>query len=75
MIFMSQQFRIHEHVTWNYAGNTATGQIREAFQEKVTRTINGSEITRNASEDDPAYLIEQSDGDQVLKSESELSVS
>lgn len=69
---MSQHFRIHQHVAWNYAGHTATGQIQEVFHQKVTRTIKGSEITRNASEDEPAYLIEQSDGDKVLKSASEL---
>ncbi|MEO1651220.1 MAG: HVA1 family protein, partial [Pseudomonadota bacterium] len=27
---------------------------------------------RSASKDSPAYLIEQSDGDEVIKSESEL---
>ena len=46
--------------------------MKEHFTEKVTRTIKGSEITRNADEENPAYLIEQDDGDQVLKSESEL---
>lgn len=30
-------------------------------------------MTRNADADNPAYLIEQDDGSQVLKSESELS--
>ena len=70
---MSQKFRVSQHVKWNYAGNTAEGQIKEAFTEKVTRKIKGHEVTRNATEDEPAYLIEQEDGDQVLKSESELS--
>ena len=46
--------------------------MREVFTERVSRTIKGSEITRNATEDDPAYLIEQDDGDRVLKSHSEL---
>ncbi len=45
----------------------------ERFTDRITRTIGGSEITRNATDDDPAYLIEQDDGDQVLKSASELS--
>ncbi|TWU15875.1 DUF2945 domain-containing protein [Allorhodopirellula heiligendammensis] len=70
---MSQKFRIHQHVSWNYAGNVARGQIKESFVEKVTKTIQGTEVTRNGSEQEPAYLIEQEDGDQVLKSESELS--
>lgn len=69
---VAQKFRVKQHVQWNYGSGTATGQIKESFKEKVTRTIKGSEITRNASEDEPAYLIEQEDGDEVLKSESEL---
>ena len=48
-------------------------KVTERFSEKVTKTIEGAEVTRNASEDDPAYLIEQDDGDVVLKSSSELS--
>ena len=43
-----------------------------AVHRQVTRTIKGNEVTRNATDDDPAYLIEQEDGDRVLKSGSEL---
>jgi Hypervirulence associated proteins TUDOR domain len=39
---------------------------------KVTRTLGGSEITRNGSDDDPAYVIEQQDGARVLKLRSEV---
>ncbi len=70
---MTQKIRVGQHVKWNYAGNTAEGKIKEAFMEKATRKINGHEVTRNATDDEPAYLIEQEDGDQVVKSESELS--
>jgi hypothetical protein len=70
---MSQNFRVSQHVRWNHAGNTAEGQIKEVFKEKVTRKIKGHEVTRNATDDEPAYRIQQEDGDQVLKSESELS--
>lgn len=69
---MPQRFRKQQHVQWNFGNGTARGQIVDVFKEKVTKTIKGSKITRNASEDEPAYLIEQSDGDRVLKSESEL---
>ena len=34
----------------------------------VTRLV--LHVARNASEDEPAYLIEQEDGDRVLKSHS-----
>ena len=60
------------HVEWDWSGSTARGKITEIFTEDVERTIKGSKITRKASKDDPAYLIEQEDGDQVLKGRSEL---
>lgn len=69
---MGQKFQVKQYVSWNYGNGTAKGQIKEAFKEKVTHTIKGNEVTRNASDDEPAYLVEQDDGDQVLKSESEL---
>jgi len=70
---MGQEFQIKQHVKWRHAGGSAKGQVKEAFKEKVTRTIKGNEVTRNASDEEPAYLVEQDDGDHVLKSESELS--
>ena len=61
-----------DKVEWEWGNGTGTGKITQVFTEKVTRTIKGSEITRNASEDDPAYEIEQEDGDRVLKGHSEV---
>lgn len=60
-------------VSWNWSGSTATGKVVEVHRTKVTRTLAGSEITRNGSDDDPAYLIEQDDGSRVLKLRSEVS--
>lgn len=60
-------------VEWKWGNGTATGKVKETFTEKVTRTIKGSEVTRDGSEDDKALLIEQEDGDQVLKLQSEVS--
>ncbi|MCP1167429.1 hypervirulence associated TUDOR domain-containing protein [Limimaricola litoreus] len=62
-----------DKVTWNWANGTGTGKVTKVYTRKITRKIKGSEITRNASEEEPAYLIEQEDGDEVLKSGSELS--
>lgn len=70
---MAQKFQVKQYVQWNYGSGKATGKIKESFKEKVSITIKGNEVTRNASDEEPAYLIEQEDGDQVLKSESELS--
>ncbi|PZX18892.1 Protein of unknown function (DUF2945) [Palleronia aestuarii] len=66
------KYQIGEKVEWNWGNGTGSGKITERFTEKVTRTIKGSEITRDASDDEPAYMIEQDDGDCVLKSASEL---
>lgn len=69
---MSDTFRKGQTVTWDWGGGTATGKIKDRFTRKVTRKIKGSEITRNGDADNPAYLIEQEDGDEVLKLASEL---
>lgn len=72
---MSFDIHIGDKVSWNWGNGTGTGKVTERFTSKVTRTISGTEVTRNATDDDPAYLIEQDDGDQVLKSGSELAKS
>lgn len=61
-----------QKVKWKWGPAWGEGKVAERFTDKVTRTIKGKEITRNASQDEPAYLIEQDDGDRVLKSETEL---
>lgn len=66
-------FQTGDSVSWEWGSGTAKGKVVESFTEKVTRTLQGSEVTRDASPDEPAYLIEQEDGDEVLKSASELS--
>ena len=62
-----------DKVEWNWGNGTGTGKVDDVFKEKVSRKIDGNEVTRNADDDNPAYLIKQDDGGQVLKSESELS--
>ncbi|MBF9032956.1 HVA1 family protein [Rhodobacterales bacterium HKCCE2091] len=59
---------------WNGTGATApgAGKVAKKYTRKITLKIDGAEVTRNASEDEPAYRIEQEDGGAVLKSESEL---
>jgi hypothetical protein len=59
-------------VRWKWGSSTAEGKVTEIHREKVTRTIKGEKVTRNATEDEPAYLIEQEDGAKVLKSASEV---
>jgi hypothetical protein len=59
-------------VSWAWGQGRAEGVIKEIFTDKVTRTLQGSEVTRNGSDDDPALLIEQEGGTQVLKLKSEV---
>ena len=68
----SNSFRTDQYVKWEWGNGTAKGQIKERFEREVTRTLKGSEVTRDGSEDNPAYLIKQEDGDEVLKLGSEL---
>ena len=60
-------------VEWTWGSSTASGKVTEVHHDKVSRTTKGSEITRNGSDDDPAYVIEQEDGTVVLKLRSEVS--
>ncbi|GGG72172.1 hypothetical protein GCM10011415_20240 [Salipiger pallidus] len=60
-------------VEWNWANGTGSGKVVKRYTRKITLKLKGNEVTRNASEDNPAYRIRQDDGDEVLKSESELS--
>lgn len=59
-------------VEWDWGDGTATGKVAERYTEKVTKTFDGTEVTRDASSDEPAYLIEQEDGGRALKSKSEV---
>jgi len=69
---MSETYQTNTKVQWDWGNGVAEGYIREVFIEKITKTIKGSEVTRNGSDDDPAYSIEQEDGDKVLKLHSEI---
>lgn len=69
---MSKTYNKGERVKWSWGDGSAEGKIKESFTERVSRKIKGNEVTRNADKDNPAYLIEQDDGDRVIKSHSEL---
>ncbi len=61
-----------DRVEWDRGNGTGSGKITKVHTQKVTKTLKGSEIARDESDDCPAYLIEQGDGDEVLKLHSEL---
>lgn len=59
-------------VSWSWGNGSASGKVTEVHHDKVSRTTKGEEITRDGSQDDPAYVIEQEDGTVVLKLQSEV---
>jgi len=59
-------------VKWKWGNGTAEGKVIETYTDKVSKTIKGSDVTRNGASDNKALYIEQEDGDHVLKSESEV---
>lgn len=59
-------------VKWKWGNGEAEGKVVESYTEEVTKTIDGSEITRKGEQGNKALLIEQEDGSQVLKLESEV---
>jgi len=59
-------------VEWDWGNGTAKGDVQDTHEDSITRTIKGSEVTRNGSADDPALEIEQDDGTKVLKLASEV---
>jgi argonaute-like protein implicated in RNA metabolism and viral defense len=71
----SHSFRKGQTVKWHWGSGTAEGKVADKFERRVQRTIKGSKIIRNGSKENPAYLIEQDDGDRVLKLGSELEAS
>lgn len=69
---MSNQYQEGDSVKWMWGSGYGHGAVQSRFEKKVTRTIDGSEVTRNGSQDDPAYYIDVPDGNNVLKLGSEL---
>lgn len=61
-----------DRVEWDWGQGSATGKVVKKYTRKITLKIKGKEVTRDADDDNPAYRIEQEDGDEVLKKGSEL---
>ena len=59
-------------VRWSWGNGTAEGKVKETYTKKVTKTIDGNEVTRDGESGNKALYIEQENGSKVLKSESEV---
>ncbi|MES2647620.1 MAG: DUF2945 domain-containing protein [Bacteroidota bacterium] len=61
-----------DKVHWKWGAGEAEGTIKEKSEKPITRKIKGTEVKRKGSKEEPAYVLEQKDGGQVVKSGSEL---
>ncbi|TWT49326.1 hypothetical protein Pla22_45200 [Rubripirellula amarantea] len=59
-------------VKWKWGDGYGHGKVQSSFEKKVTRKIDGSEVSREGSNENPAYYVQVDDGNNVLKLESEL---
>jgi hypothetical protein len=59
-------------VRWNWGKSTATGKVIEKSEKTIKKTIKGTDVKRNGSKEEPSYLVKQANGNEVVKSESEL---
>jgi hypothetical protein len=62
---VSDRYQQGTWVEWDWGNGTATGKIAESYTERVSKSIDGTDVTRNADEHNPAYLIEQDDGQRA----------
>ncbi|MEQ3553234.1 DUF2945 domain-containing protein [Pseudonocardia nematodicida] len=69
---MTQKFAKGTWVAWNWGNGSPTGKVVDSATDRMEREINGSTQSRNGTDDNPAYLLEQEDGQEVLKLHSEL---
>lgn len=69
---MSKPYSEGTEVKWKWGDGYGRGKVQSSFTEKTTRKIDGSEVTRNGSQDNPAYYITVDDANNVLKLHSEI---
>jgi len=69
---MSGKLSKNSKVTWQWLGRPIHGVVKEVYDHKVTRNIKGSNITRNGTKENPAYLVESDAGNLALKLGTEL---
>ena len=69
---MMEKYARGSRVAWNWGDGRPEAKVVEHATDRVERTIKGTVQSRNGTEDNPAYVLEQSDGQTVLKLHSEL---
>ncbi|OCF37826.1 hypothetical protein I317_05373 [Kwoniella heveanensis CBS 569] len=70
---MSEELKKGDEVSWNWGSGQPSGKVAEIVEEgkAEVKSNKGNTISKNASEDDPAVVIERS-GNNVVKRAHEL---
>ena len=61
-----------DKVKWKWGNGYGHGKVQSIFEEKTTRKIDGNDVTRDGSSNNPALYIDSDDGNNVLKLASEV---
>jgi hypothetical protein len=64
--------KIGDRVRWDGDTGAQQGAVSEIVTESVIRSLQGEEVTRHGTPDNPALIIEQEDGRAVMKLASEV---
>lgn len=67
-----KSYATNTKIKWSWGNGEGRGKVREVHHDTFSKKIKGTEISRNGTDDNPAYLIEQEDGDEVIKLHSEV---
>ncbi|UAB75834.1 DUF2945 domain-containing protein [Mesoflavibacter sp. SCSIO 43206] len=59
-------------VKWKWGSGTAKGKVQETYTKQITKTIKGTDVTRDGTTNNKALYIKQDEGDYVLKLENEV---
>lgn len=60
------------NVKWKWGKGVGTGKVKNIFDHEVTTTIKGTKVTRKGKPENKALFIQQENGNEVLKLESEV---
>lgn len=61
-------------VTWPWGLGVAKGKVREIHPGVVRQSVRGETVICEGTPEDPAVVVEQADGSEVVKLASELNV-
>ena len=61
-----------DEVEWKYGKGKGTGNVAEVHKDDVSKKVQGKTIKRKGSAEEPALVIRQENGKEVVKSASEI---